>query len=245
MLQLMQGLPRIKAASIATHGAPKLRQRVPCRAPRASSSTAVGSGVVGGVEGSVGKDTVSLACPICQVTRLDVGLEDKGALECSRCSRTFDQNSRFVDLTLTSGVGRLVYSETPPVMTSTFQNPLVSLVYERGWRQSFARAGFPGEAKEFADAMEYLKPVQGGLMMDLSCGSGLFTRRFAASKQFSQVVAVDFSASMLEQTYQSVKRGGQGSSTPIFLVRADVSRLPFTTGSIPAIHAGEHFKMLF
>lgn len=38
------------------------------------------------------------------------------------------------------------------------------------------------------------------VMMDLSCGSGLFTRRFVGSKKFKGVIAADYSESMLQQT---------------------------------------------
>lgn len=38
------------------------------------------------------------------------------------------------------------------------------------------------------------------VLMDLSCGSGLFTRRFAASDSFKGIIAADFSESMLQQT---------------------------------------------
>ena len=37
-------------------------------------------------------------------------------------------------------------------------------------------------------------------MMDLSCGSGLFTRRFVGSRKFKGVIAADYSESMLQQT---------------------------------------------
>ena len=46
--------------------------------------------------------------------------------------------------------------------TSTFESPIVSGVYERGWRQSFARAGFPGPDEEFAQAQRWLLPVAKG-----------------------------------------------------------------------------------
>eukprot|EP00983_Pelagomonas_calceolata_P028821 902775-Pelagomonas_calceolata.AAC.6 len=36
-----------------------------------------------------------------------------------------------------------------PLGASVDLSPLVSFVYERGWRQGFAWAGFPGEEKEF------------------------------------------------------------------------------------------------
>ena len=65
--------------------------------------------------------------------------------------------------------------------TTTFQSPLVSYVYERGWRQGFSWAGFPGADIEFDLAMGYLKPAFGEVLIDMSCGSGLFTRKFAKS----------------------------------------------------------------
>ncbi|GMH45821.1 hypothetical protein BSKO_13784 [Bryopsis sp. KO-2023] len=185
-------------------------------------------------------ETFKLACPICQVTEFSLtsAPTERGSLECPRCSRSFAYNDAYVDLTLTSGVEQKVYKEKTFGGTSTFQNPFVSLVYERGWRQSFARAGFPGEAKEFEYAMEYLSPVAGEVMMDLSCGSGLFTRRFASSKAFSGIFAVDYSESMLKQTQRNLQRDNSASSgTPIVGVRADVARMPFASGSVAGVHA--------
>ncbi len=36
-------------------------------------------------------------------------------------------------------------------------------------------------------------------IVDMSCGSGLFSRRFARSGKFESVIAADFSESMLNQ----------------------------------------------
>lgn len=61
-----------------------------------------------------------------------------------------------------------------------FRSPLTSFLYERGWRQNFQAAGFPGIDKEFDELMEFLG--EGGAptnytIVDISCGSGLMTRR--------------------------------------------------------------------
>ena len=40
------------------------------------------------------------------------------------------------------------------------------------------------------------------VLVDLSCGSGLFTRRFVKSNQFQAVIAADYSETMLQQTRQ-------------------------------------------
>eukprot|EP00667_Euglena_gracilis_P010769 EG_transcript_10965 len=126
---------------------------------------------------------------------------------------------------------------------STFESPIVAGVYERGWRQTFARAGFPGPEEEFQKAMDWLRPVaKGKVILDLSCGSGLFTRRFVASGEFAKVFALDYSENMLRQTRQGFDADAElsrkAAAADLELVRADVARLPFPSDSLPAIHAG-------
>lgn len=58
---------------------------------------------------------------------------------------------------------------------------------------------------QFEMAKEYFQPVLGGNIVDASCGSGLFSRRFAKSGLFSRVVALDYSQAMLQQCYEFVK----------------------------------------
>ncbi|XP_035843339.1 uncharacterized methyltransferase At2g41040, chloroplastic isoform X2 [Helianthus annuus] len=117
-------------------------------------------------------------------------------------------------------------------------SPLVSFLYERGWRQNFRTRGFPGPDEEFNMAQEYFKPAEGGILVDVSCGSGLFSRKFAKSGTYSKVIALDFSENMLRQTYDFMKADDTILNSNLALVRADVSRLPFPSGSIDAIHAG-------
>eukprot|EP00803_Ostreobium_quekettii_P001497 evm.model.scf_2832.1 EVM.evm.TU.scf_2832.1 scf_2832:304-2977(-) len=178
-----------------------------------------------------------LACPICTDTEFELVPGSRERPACGRCGREFDVAGDFVDLTLTSGAGRMVYQAPQWAGTRTFRSPLVSLAYERGWRQSFSSAGFPGPDREFEMAMEFLAPVVGGIVMDLSCGSGLFTRRFANEGAFAGVMAVDFSESMLRQARQYLRREAGERGAPVLLVRADVGRLPVATGSLDAIHA--------
>lgn len=86
--------------------------------------------------------------------------------------------------------------------------------------------------------MMYLKPAFGSTLVDMSCGSGLFTRRFAKSGKFPMVVAADFSENMLKQTRAFVQEDRSIDPSSVQLVRADIGRLPFATGSVSAIHAG-------
>lgn len=194
---------------------------------------------------SAGPLNFELACPICQTTPLRVrqqrGGRPTGDLHCPRCARTFATTSSYVDLTLTSGVEQPTFRAPRVNSQELFRTPLVSFAYERGWRQGFAWAGFPGADREFEMALEFLRPAFGEVLVDMSCGSGLFSRRFLASRRFAGVVAADFSESMLQQTKQYMQQDAalqeqQGGN--YLLLRADVGRLPFATGSVAALHAG-------
>ncbi|XP_078162772.1 putative methyltransferase At1g78140, chloroplastic isoform X1 [Carex rostrata] len=181
-----------------------------------------------------------LACPICYYPL--VKKSDKSSssiygplLKCDRCKKDYQNNGTYLDLTVAASSGE--YTESMPVATELFRSPLVSFLYERGWRQNFVWAGFPGPKKEFEMAKEYLNPTIGGTIVDASCGSGLFSRLFVRSGMFSQVIALDFSENMLRQCSEFVEKENIPNEN-LVLVRADISRLPFPSGSIDAVHAG-------
>lgn len=185
-----------------------------------------------------------LACPICYEPLISNGspitsLESTagGSLECNTCKKSYQGNASHLDLTLRSG-GQ-TYGENIAASTELFRLPLISFLYERGWRQSFnVLGGFLGPEKEFELMKGYLGPVLGGNIIDASCGSGLFARLFAKSGLFSRVVALDFSESMLQQCYEFIKQEQNFPKENLLLVRADISRLPFASSSVDAVHAG-------
>jgi SAM-dependent methyltransferase len=128
-------------------------------------------------------------------------------------------------------------SSSNPLGTSLFQNPLVAFAYDRGWRAGFAWAGFPGPDAEADAALAFLAPAHGDVLLDLSCGSGLFTRRFAKSGKFAGVIAADYSEAMLREAVAGLAADGvdPGAYLPL---RLDAGRLPFATGSVAGVHAG-------
>ncbi len=65
-----------------------------------------------------------------------------------------------------------------------------------------------GAQEEFEMAMEHLAPAFGDTLVDMSCGSGIFSRRFATSRQFSGIIAADYSETMLQQTQQTFNDEG-------------------------------------
>ncbi|CAN1331628.1 Uncharacterized methyltransferase At1g78140, chloroplastic [Linum perenne] len=197
------------------------------------------------VNGDTGlnKNRKILACPICYLPLsvisdgiLNVGWESMANLQCSCCRKTYYRKESHVELIAASGAK--TYNEPMPIATEFFRLPLISFLYERGWRQNFAFGGFPGVEKEFELIKKYVRPVLGGNIVDASCGSGLFSRLFAKSGLFSLVIALDYSENMLQQCYDFVKQDRDFPQEKLILVRADISRLPFVAGSIDVVHAG-------
>lgn len=117
---------------------------------------------------------------------------------------------------------------------TTFQLPIVSYAYERGWRNNFRRAGFPGIEAEFDYFLDFAAPAD--VVLDVSCGSGLMARRLATSGCFNRVVATDYSVAMMRET---VAQARKDVTVPEFdVVRADVTALPFVDNSVDAVHCG-------
>jgi len=130
-------------------------------------------------------------------------------------------------------------------MRDLFTSPQVSFAYERGWRQGFASAGFPGADEEASLVQEYFA---GGVIptetvVDMSCATGLFTRRLAKSGLYQRVIGCDYSDSMLREARRRIEADsdltGSGSdSTTLDLVRLDVGDIPMVSESVDALHAG-------
>jgi len=127
-------------------------------------------------------------------------------------------------------------------MRDLFTSPQVSFAYERGWRQGFAAAGFPGADKEYELVKEYFMPVNPEVVIDMSCATGLFTRRLAKGGDYTRVIGCDYSDSMLSEARRRIEadndlKNGSGC-TKIDLIRCDVGNIPMQTESVPALHAG-------
>lgn len=149
------------------------------------------------------------------------------------------------------------FSPTAMVTQELFRSPLTSFLYERGWRDNFKTAGFPGIDTEFIDLEKFMSPLllspatveaprqpqqqqqkirmTSTTIVDLSCGSGLMARRLVRSKKWDRVIAADFSESMLRETR---RRFVEEKLAVPELVRVDASRLPFHPDSVDGIHAG-------
>ena len=94
-------------------------------------------------------------------------------------------NPIFADFTIKSDTEKPFWesSKRERIGQKLFQNPFVSWIYERGYRQNFQTIGFPGIELEFAEAREFFESANAtDTIIDLSCGSGFMMRNFIKSK---------------------------------------------------------------
>ncbi|CAI0446171.1 unnamed protein product [Linum tenue] len=149
------------------------RRRLPARLLLASSASSVETTlmetIVAGkeVSGGGGDWDNILACPICYrpLSLISDGLltvdsASRASLECSCCRKTYYGKETHVELIAASGAK--TYENPMPLATEFFRLPLISFIYERGWRQNFVFGGFPGAEKEVVSNSSWLCSILGG-----------------------------------------------------------------------------------
>lgn len=173
--------------------------------------------------------------------------EDTAAKSESLQTAILKQALPYVPPPLRVPIASLTGSEEYIPMRDLFTSPAVSFAYERGWRQNFRQAGFPGPDKEAEMAMEYFESVvekaDSSVVVDMSCATGLFTRRFAMADKYDRVLGCDYSESMLTEARRRISiepRLAKGAlkKTKLDLVRLDVGQIPMRNETVDCLHAG-------
>jgi SAM-dependent methyltransferase len=122
---------------------------------------------------------------------------------------------------------------TQDLMTSS----LVPRIYERYWRPALARAvkgvTGPGMDEEVRIARLLMGLGAGDTVLDIACGPGNFTRRFASVVgPEGLAVGIDASETMLARGAAELRRTGVAN---VALIRGDATRLPFRDGAFDAV----------
>jgi SAM-dependent methyltransferase len=120
----------------------------------------------------------------------------------------------------------------PGAAQAAMRSRLVPEIYERWWRPVFGQLlkglGGPDMAEEEGIALRLLDLQPGRRVLDVACGPGNFTRRFArAVAPGGLAVGLDGSRTMLER---AAREGGAA-----VYVRADATRLPFRDEAFDAV----------
>jgi hypothetical protein len=138
-----------------------------------------------------GKEDDLFICPdklstLSKVTRIFGFVEDKYFLN-NKFGIKYKIRPDYYDLTIKSEINKnpLEMSSRERIGQKFFQIPLISWIYERGYRQNFKNFGFPGIEKEFNEAKEFFLGLNlTSTIVDLSCASGFMTRKFIKSRKY-------------------------------------------------------------
>lgn len=134
-----------------------------------------------------------------------------------------------------------VEGRTPAQWTNFFA--ATAKIYEDLWRVRSLGilSGRPFPVQEECSLLtSALSPVPGGLYLDLGSSTGLYARALARHAQGmegeedAQVVAIDISTEMSKQARRKAREEG----VRLFLLRADVTRLPFASASVDGLCMG-------
>ncbi len=165
-----------------------------------------------------------MRCPRCLGTNLQT---DAAGLACRACSARYP---------LRDGILELMGDASAEVITPfqrIMQTPAVVSIYESLWR----RLGyFIASSRPFAREIETMLRLQQGIdterVLDLACGTGVFTRPLARRAR-GIVVGFDLSWPMLRQAKRLIERD---SIKNVLLVRGTAFRLPFLAGAFPSVN---------
>lgn len=176
-----------------------------------------------------------IRCPAC---RTDPVAAHKRFIVCQHCGAEFPLlRGGYIEM-LDPVTGDEPVPATPA--QKLMESELIARVYDRVWRPTFVRimagrragemaGGFSGEF--FIHKNSLGMDERSGPWLDLSCGSGLFTRAMAAAAPGHTVVGLDISRAMLEAAGKRL--AGYDNVT---LVRADAQDLPFRDRSFSGIN---------
>ncbi|MDZ8241994.1 MAG: class I SAM-dependent methyltransferase [Nostoc sp. ChiQUE01a] len=181
----------------------------------------------------------AIACPLCHQPLAET------PQQCDTCHNYFRNElqkapSSLMDLTPEAAYKQIEGNaiQTKPLRTELFRFPVISFFYERIlppiWAAGLRNLG--GIDVEFTQCTEFFGQNP-GIVADISCGTGIMARRLALLGKCKQIVAVDYSETMLSQLEQQMKRDGI-SPSEIVIIRGDVEALPLASDSIDAIYAG-------
>lgn len=157
------------------------------------------------------------ACPRCKLSLII----RKGYLSCELCRRNYPVRGEIPDF-----ISEDLTKSEHPVLGSVSKLDKLARIYEtRLWYpivyHLYGGLSIPSVDEEVRMVTEMVD-AEGGVVLDVGCGTGLFTRSVA--RKAKEVYGIDISRGMLEQAMRYAKKEGLGN---INFARANVEGLPF------------------
>jgi SAM-dependent methyltransferase len=170
-----------------------------------------------------------LVCPTCKSAKLGQSDSARSELRCPGCDARFPAADGVVDLL--PGVEH----EPSRAQRSMQWAPLVRIYESRLWRRNplvERRMGISFE-REYALIAEAGAFAEAECVLDLACGPGIYTRRFARLAPDALIVGLDLSPPMLAHAARSVE---EERIENLALVHASADDLPFEPEQFDAVN---------
>jgi ubiquinone/menaquinone biosynthesis C-methylase UbiE/uncharacterized protein YbaR (Trm112 family) len=161
-----------------------------------------------------------LRCPNCGRGSLAVGGQHDTSVRCDACSSSYPISDGVIDLL--PGVS-LPRSLAQRIMEA---DAVVRIYESRLWRRSAvatSKLGISFEAEQDV-ILRAANLADGATVLDLACGSGIYTRPFARRVREGTVVGLDLSLPMLRYASRRVTEEGLNN---VVLIHGTAMQLPF------------------
>jgi ubiquinone/menaquinone biosynthesis C-methylase UbiE len=181
----------------------------------------------------VPKVFTAFQCAVCQASdplwtsanHADHLFASPGRLMCRNCGTAFPVRGGYLDLHPGD-------PEPVPPIQHLMQFPPIVAVYEGVWRPVgyfiASKHSFPKDVDRIASLIQQ----RHGLILDLACGPGNFTRRIARLAPHATVVGFDLSPQMLER---AVRLTAKERLQNVYYMRGSALSLPFKPESFDAV----------
>ena len=168
--------------------------------------------------------TPYLRCPACKSTQLHC---DDAGVTCTSCRAQYRFCGGILDLT--EGETRSVITPFQRLM----QSPAVASIYEGLWRRiGYLLASSRRFDQEVATVVAFTRNCDTRRVLDLACGTGVFTRPLAA-KSTGIVVGLDISWAMLRRAQRLLRKTDLRN---VLFLRGSACQIPFADGTFSYVN---------
>ena len=165
-----------------------------------------------------------MRCPCCSCSELQ---DHNGTVLCTGCRSRYKSLNGILDM---MGTGR---DEVITPFQRLMQSSAIVAVYEIFWRRlGYFLASSRSFGKEMQRVLELVNDRSSRFLLDLACGTGVFTRPLARNTD-GLVVGLDLSWPMLNRAQVLMRREGIRN---IVFIRATAFHLPFIDAAFPYVN---------
>jgi len=162
-------------------------------------------------------ESIPYVCPLCK-SRL---IPSSGGYSCQFCQKTY-----FIKNEIPNFLTQPESESGNPIIKSVGKIDKLAKIYETKLWYPVVYHMYGGiripSVKKTIEKITEMTDAGGGVVLDVACGTGLYTRPIA--KKADKVYGIDISQGMLEQARKLAEKAGLNN---IILARADVEKLPF------------------